>query len=780
MVVSVQPTTTTTTSSSGGPIDYIQTSSSSSHQPDLVSQITMQKDDFLQVPRNKEEEDKLWGWSTTRNPMNAIHADGQQWLPTIVQDMAKKFFYPDDPVRDFMGSDDDDDSDPFENLPEDKEPENSNSEEVSDVGLNSINFMAGDTTDLSAYRNNQEPSPTNSHVEDIVHEVHTDQWMTKPAATMASQTSPQKRKKNPKLQSQIAQLQRTLEEQTVELGRYHPKVATSLVALGVLRLSHEEYDLAIDAILEGLRIQKARRDPRGMARSLHILSEVYVQQEHWDWAISCLTDVQHIERRLYGPDHVETAHTLNRLGHVHAQRHEFDEAMEKHLKALQVLKLSVGEDPNHPFVCQTLIKIGDIYYQERNSLDNIVSSSSNNSFEFLPMIEVIARAHEARGNYKQALGFFEEKLQLLPQPDAPLLLSLGTMSCKCGQFMEAIDYYQQALEVTNEEAHAAMANVLVGTVEYHLGNYAQAWTLLETARKTLEPECGSNSEVVADIMYRQGWVQLSLEQYEGAKTTWLIAFQIQVDLFGPQDLAVLQTRLALYELELMQDSFTEVSYERMVSEITTIQNQQQETLGQTSHPLLADTILLLANVHLSYSFAFPNNVATKAGIRLLRQSFHMRERFLGRDHPLQATTFYWLAIAGIRLFQKHKTGIPMLQSVVRVWKETVGEKHTNVALAYHMLGRCCAALGQMEAAHIWLDHAWKIVNQQNCSRTIAQVLVSRGMVQLKQCHFQVARESLQTALSIYERRLSMASNHYLVKEAKDSLERVERDEMLCV
>lgn len=418
------------------------------------------------------------------------------------------------------------------------------------------------------------------------------------------------------------------------------------------------------------------------------------------------------------------------------------------------------------------------------------------------MIEVIARAHEIRGNYKQALGFLEEKLQVLgSEPaDATLLHSLGTLCCHCGQYMEAIDYYQQGAALfrdgrpdddnnnnnENVHVHVATANVLIGAVEYHMGNYNQAWSLLEASRMVMEREFGVNSEVVADVRYRQGWVQLSLEQLEAAQSSWQTACTIQDALFGPHDLAVLQTRLALYEMELQyQQSLQDLeTYERMVSEIMTIQERQQEALGQTSHPILADTMLLLAKVHLCHSFATTpknnKNRPAKVGIRLLRQSFHMRERFLGRDHPVQANTFYWLAITGIRLFQKYKQGIPMLHSILRVWKETLGESHDRVAVAYHMLGRCHVHLGQMEAAHSCLDASWKIIVNSTSSRSIAQVLVSRGMLQLKQCQFHMARESLRTALSIYTTRLRMNPQHYLVMEAKESLEKVERDEMLCV
>jgi len=783
-----------------GPIDYIKTAN---FAHDLVSQITMQKDDFLS-PTNREE--NLWWWTSD----NAAGGGGiQGWLPAIVADIAEDFIAKPNKRRskscnnsgDITFPESDDDSDPFEDLSDNDQGGGSSGTsnrgdqtdiDQSDIGLNSVSYIAGDTTDLSAYRNNHEQPKSEGckpHVEDIVHDVSTDRWKKKVDPSSSKKAKSKKTNKNPRVAAQIRKLEHNMEVQNVELGHYHPRVAASLVAIGVLRVENGEPDLAIDAILEALKIQKARRDPRSMARSLHVLADIYGRHlKEYDLAMSCYQDVQHIERRLYGPDHPENAHTLNRMGRVHASRSQFYEAMEKHQQALKVLKACVGEDPNHPAVSQTLIFIGEVYYQERNSLDTIISNSGKDDYtSFLQtgMIDIIAHAHDSRGNYKKALGFLEEKLQLIssvkdfPQDHlASILNSLGTLSCKSGVFMEAIDYYQQALDIQMRhgctEVDVATAKVLIGTVEYQLGQYHKALKLLEGALNVFQREFGSHHEVVADTLHRIGLVKGALWYHVGSKESLESALDMQYQLFGPEDLSILQTHLALIWIELNQG---EMDHDIAVREVKSILTKQEAAIGNKAHPILADTLLLLAKVYL-LNYTSSNE---KTAFRLLRESFQMREQFLGRDHPLQADTFYWIAVEGIRHHSKHQHGLNMFMSVLRVRTETLGERHVDVAAVLGMIGRCHAGLGATEEASKCLNEALEMAMESIGPNhpSLGEIYIGIGLLEMRQCHFDKARESIQKAIDIYN-SVDMSLSHTLRKEAEECLERVERDEMLCV
>ena len=164
-----------------------------------------------------------------------------------------------------------------------------------------------------------------------------------------------------------------------------------------------------------------------------------------------------------------------------------------------------------------MIHIGAVYYRERNSLATVKKSENDYStFIEVGMLEVIGRAHEDRGSYKMAISFFEEKLQCLNQkrkdhttPEgranledvATTLNSLGMLSCRAGIFMEAIDYYDKALEVQkqigSDKMHIATARVLTATVQFHLGFFKKALRMLQDALKELTAEAGSDHETVA-------------------------------------------------------------------------------------------------------------------------------------------------------------------------------------------------------------------------------------------------------------------------------------------
>jgi tetratricopeptide (TPR) repeat protein len=62
---------------------------------------------------------------------------------------------------------------------------------------------------------------------------------------------------------------------------------------------------------------------------------------------------------------------------------------------------------------------------------------------------------------------------------------------------------------------------------------------------------------------------------------------------------------------------------------------------------------------------------------------------------------------------------------------------------------------------------------------VAETYVQMAGVYLRLCHFQEAREKVEKALEIF-RCANLDEDHLGIQEALMQLDRVERDEMLCV
>ena len=741
------------------PIDYIKLRSIS--YDDTVSLMTVNQDDFLS---KKSDNNSQWWLAVADFAEDFFSAKSIHNKSDFAADFFSESIHNSDIADENDSSGDD--SDPFEDL---------SLRETADTQTETISITAESTgrDDIATY---EKPPARGPIVVSIVDEVSSTAW--KPPSMLS--LSSKRCNSSPRIQTQINTLEKSLEQEKSDRGYYHENVATSLVALAQLRVERGDMDLAVDCILEALKIQKAIRNPQAMARSLHVLADIYCRQEQYDVALACYNDVHRIERRLFGPDHPESANTLNKIGRVFANQGMFYQAMEKHQQALQVLKACVGEDLTHPAVSQTLIHIGEVYYRERNSLSTIRNNADDyKKFIETGMLDIIARAHEDRGSYKMALGFFEEKLQLIktgnnnfPQEQlAQILNNLGALSCKSGVFLEAIDYYEQALDIQVRrgcnEVDVATAKVLIGTVEYHLGQYRKSLNLLEGALKVFEKAFGNEHEVVADILYRIGVVKSALWHHDDAMEKLDSALRLQLKLFGEHDLDVLKTRLEICWIEVNQGM-----PENGVLHIKVIMKKQQDVVGK-AHPIIADTLLLLGKVYLL------TGNSSKA-IKVLKESFSMRERFLGRDHPLQAETFHLIALEGIRR-EKFQHASGMCNSVLNIRRETLGERHIDVASTLSALGRCHTASGKFIEAHKCFTEALDIAQESVGENhpCVADIYVGKGIWYLRKCQFQAAEEAIEKGIDIYK-TVNVHEEHVCMKESVTVLERVERDEMLCV
>uniref|UniRef100_A0A7S1D398 Uncharacterized protein n=1 Tax=Cyclophora tenuis TaxID=216820 RepID=A0A7S1D398_CYCTE len=95
---------------------------------------------------------------------------------------------------------------------------------------------------------------------------------------------PHQRTPPPRIDSRLPVLKKTLESQRAGLGRRHPRVASTLVALSMLRAESGLVDDAIETLLEAVMIQRDRSRPWELARSLHMLTEMYCRQREYDEA----------------------------------------------------------------------------------------------------------------------------------------------------------------------------------------------------------------------------------------------------------------------------------------------------------------------------------------------------------------------------------------------------------------------------------------------------------------------------------------------------------------
>ena len=563
---------------------------------------------------------------------------------------------------------------------------------------------------------------------------------------------------------EIRQKRNELEKLRADLGPSHPRVGQVYMELAGVYKSARRMKDAIEATEVALSIFKTHENDKVCDSCHHMLGELSLHDAQHDKALAHYSAALRIERRLFGHSHTTVANTLNCLGAARALKNEFSLAMKCHREALHILKQCNRKGLKDPLVTQTLCQIGSVYYRERNAPSSSVKQKEDYStFIEAGMLEVIGRAHEDRGSYKMAIAFFEEKLQFMEDGSSnteeliATLNSLGMLSSRAGVYTEALEYYERALKLQRSSgcsrAQIATANVLIGIVVYQLGDWDKALKMLNSSLETLLMEYGTENETVAATWYQIGVVQLSNGRSDAGAAALHKALELQTRLLGLEHPATLRTRRELGSLQFR------------TNELGAVWKVQRQIHGER-HPNVAETLYCMGA-----ACADP----VKA-LSYLEDCYYMRLEFLGVDHPLQATTLMEIAKIHLKRGRIHKAS-QLVTIILSIWRESLSDQHPDLARALSLQGSCYAALGDWTASIKSFAEAESIRSIGPHHR--AEILVARGMLRLRMCQFEEARQSIEEALELYQ-RAGMREDDRQVKEARKNLEKVERDELLCV
>ena len=194
-------------------------------------------------------------------------------------------------------------------------------------------------------------------------------------------------------------LEASLEQRRRLFGRVHPAIASSLVALGELRLVQAEYDTAEALVREGLAMAKQTLGPAhpavakatnslgqllyekgsyaeaepvlreaarlytngdtvtaGLAMAITNLANTYFYLGKYDTSDSLNLRALDMHRHLFGPRHAFVADVLINLGAIRFERAQYTEAERYYREALDINRAWYGE--NHPETASTLTALG--------------------------------------------------------------------------------------------------------------------------------------------------------------------------------------------------------------------------------------------------------------------------------------------------------------------------------------------------------------------------------------------------------------------------------------
>jgi serine/threonine-protein kinase len=193
-------------------------------------------------------------------------------------------------------------------------------------------------------------------------------------------------------------------------GPSHPSVATSLIALGELRIAQAEYDSAEALVRQGLDLARRTRSPNDpeIGKATKALGQVLYEEGEYQKAVpvleeairlqtrgdtaspdlaSAITDLANtyfylgkfaladtlnrraleMDRHLYGPRHAYVADVLINLGAIRFEWAKYDEAERYYREALDINTTWYG--PNHPETASSLTALGRCLASEQKLVE---------------------------------------------------------------------------------------------------------------------------------------------------------------------------------------------------------------------------------------------------------------------------------------------------------------------------------------------------------------------------------------------------------------------------
>jgi tetratricopeptide (TPR) repeat protein len=273
--------------------------------------------------------------------------------------------------------------------------------------------------------------------------------------------------------------QEVLDQRRYRYGAKHPKVATSLCALGTLKVLRCEYAEGSEMLEESLAMRRELypADHPAIAASLYARGVAFAKLGRFPEAAADVTHSLEMRRMKLGTHHPSVAQSATALADIQTQMGDPLRAWKNHSFALGVFRDRYGVD-KHRDVAQCLF--------------NMACSAA------------------ARGAYLEAVVYHEQALQLR-EAVLELFRSEGTVEIHLG--------------VELSKVHLASVYALVGRLE-------EAKGFMKGAVKNVTKILGNRNVLVAESLCHLGELCRTRGNYADAKQLFALAFNVVQELFG--------------------------------------------------------------------------------------------------------------------------------------------------------------------------------------------------------------------------------------------------------
>lgn len=350
-----------------------------------------------------------------------------------------------------------------------------------------------------------------------------------------------------------ALLSAALEKRRATLGPHAPKVAQSLVALGLVRMDEARLDEAEHLVRDALDIDRPAlahgrsADPTALAADMTALGTVLEARGKYPEAIDELQRALAMQESA-GATNSALAANLRELANAHfyAGHYEISETLNQ--RVLVIHRGLYGE--RHPEIAEDLNNLGAIQHAR-------------------------GRLQDAEKEYREALAITEGWYGADHPHTAEDLTSLSRTLISENKAGEARPLLQRALQIqiaTHGELHPAVASALneLGSLAYNRDRYEEAEADFSRALQIWRRVYGEDHQFVGVGLSNLGSVYLSEKNYSRAEAMYRQALQVFERTVQADHLNTAIAHLKLGRVLLRQKRFADAEKESLLG-YTTLQ-----------------------------------------------------------------------------------------------------------------------------------------------------------------------------------------------------------------
>ena len=322
-------------------------------------------------------------------------------------------------------------------------------------------------------------------------------------------------------------------------------------------------------------------------------------------AIPPATQLLHLREKALGPEHRDTATSLNNLASLYGRTGDYARAEPLFQRALKIREKALG--PEHPYTAVSLNNLADLYIN----------------------MEDYAKAEPL---LQRALKIDEKTLGPQHPDTATTLTNLAIAYYRIGDYAKAEPLYQRALEIREkalgpEDSYTATVLIGLGLLYKDMGDYAKAEPLYQRALKIYEKTLGPEHPYTATSLNNLASLYVRTGDYARAKPLFQRALKIRENALGlnhPDTAGSLENLAELYR-SMGDYANAEPLYQRALK-------IYEKTLGPDNPGIAVDLnnrALLCCSVG-DYAKAEP----------LYQRALKIYEKTLGPEHPYTAISLY--------------------------------------------------------------------------------------------------------------------------------------------